>query len=159
MFICSVKAGTLRFFGAILLALALFVTILTLVEPQGLAAGTEEYAETVTFSGIRSDEERVAFLSSFGWQVASATPSGEVSFTMPKEFDRVLAGYNEIQKSQGLDLVRYAGKKVTRYTYEITNYDGYEGKVYANLIMYKNKIVAADITSADPYGFVHGLEK
>lgn len=159
MFICSVKAGTLRFFGAILLSVALFLTILTLVEPEGMTAGAEEYQEAVTYSGIRTDEDRVAFLASFGWEVGSTAPSGEVSFTMPEEFDRVLAGYNEIQKAQGLDLARYAGKKVTRYTYEVTNYEGYEGKVYANLIMYKNKIVAADITSADPYGFVHGLTK
>ena len=159
MFSCSVKAGTLRFFGAVLLALALFLTILTLVEPRGMAAGAEEYAETVSYSGIRTDEDRVDFLSAFGWEVGSKVPCDEVSFTMPKEFDRVLAGYNEIQKGQGLDLARYAGKKVTRYTYEVKNYEGYEGKVYANLIMYKNKVVAADITSADPYGFVHGLVK
>jgi len=101
----------------------------------------------------------VTFLETFGWQVASETPTEEVTFLIPKEFDRVLAGYNEIQKSQGLDLGRYANKKVTRYTYELVGYEGYEGKVYANLIMYKNKVIAADITSADPYGFVHGLEK
>ncbi len=159
MFIYSVKAGTLKFFGAVLLSIALFLTILVLAEPGGVTAGAEEYTEAVTYSGVKTDADRVAFLSSFGWQTTSEAPVGEVSFTMPEEFDRVLAGYNEIQKAQGLDLGRYKNKKVTRYTYEIANYEGYEGKVYANLIMYKNKIVAADITSADPYGFVHGLTK
>ena len=159
MFVCSVKAGTLKFFGAVLLSIALFLTILVLVEPGGITVGAEEYTEAVTYSGIRTDADRVAFLSAFGWEVAGEVPVGEVSFTMPSEFDRVLAGYNEIQKAQGLDLARYKNKKVTRYTYEITNYAGDEGKVYANLILYKNKVVAADITSADPYGFVHGLEK
>ena len=159
MFVCSVKAGTLKFFGAVLLSIALFLTILVLVEPGGITVGAEEYTEAVTYSGIRTDADRVAFLSAFGWEVAGEVPVGEVSFTMPSEFDRVLAGYNEIQKAQGLDLARYKNKQVTRYTYEITNYAGYEGKVYANLILYKNKVVAADITSADPYGFVHGLEK
>ena len=159
MFIYSIKAGTLKFFGAVLLSVALFLTILVLAEPGGVAAGAEEYTEAVTYSGIKTDADRVAFLASFGWKTTSEAPVGEVSFTMPEEFDRVLCGYNEIQKGQGLDLARYKNKKVTRYTYEISNYEGYEGKVYANLIMYKNKIVAADITSADPYGFVHGLKK
>ena len=161
MFICSVRAGTLKFFGAVLLALALFLTVLVLAEPGiGSAAGVDaEVIEVVNYSGIKTDEDRVEFLSTFGWQVREVTPTDEVSFLLPEEFDRVLAGYNEIQKAQGLDLGRYKNKRVTRYTYEITNYDGYEGKVYANLIMYKNKVVAADITSADPYGFVHGLKK
>lgn len=161
MFICSVRAGTLKFFGAVLLALALFLTVLVLAEPgMGNAVGAvPEAIETVNYSGIKTDEDRVEFLSTFGWQVVGSTPTDEVSFLLPEEFDRVLAGYNEIQKAQGLDLGRYKNKRVTRYTYEIANYEGYEGKVYANLIMYKNKIVAADITSADPYGFVHGLKK
>jgi hypothetical protein len=158
MFICSVRAGTLKFFGAVLLSLALFLVILVLVDPAATATGADA-VETVNYAGIKTDADRVTFLETFGWQVASPTPTEEVTFLIPKEFDRVLAGYNEIQKSQGLDLARYANKKVTRYTYELASYEGYEGKVYANLIMYKNKVIAADITSADPYGFVHGLEK
>ena len=83
----------------------------------------------------------------------------EMSFAMPENFDRVILGYNELQKKQGLDLSRYKKKKVTRYTYEVTNYPEYEGKVYANLMIYKNKVISADICSADPDGFVHGLKK
>ena len=76
---------------------------------------------------------------------------------MPEEFDRVMQGYNEIQKTQGLDLSRYRKKKVTRYTYEVTNYPDYEGTVYANLIVYRGRIIAADLSSADPLGFVTGV--
>lgn len=160
MFVCSVRAGTLRFFGAVFLALTLFLTVLVLCEPgDTVAASGEEALEVVHYAGIKTDADRVALLSSFGWQVAGEAPSATVEFSLPEEFDRVLLGYNELQKAQGLDLARYKGKTVTRYTYEITNYEGYEGKVYANLIMYKNKVVAADITSADPQGFVHGLRK
>ena len=35
----------------------------------------------------------------------------------------------------------------------MTNYDS-EGEVYANLFVYRGKIVACDICSADPKGFV-----
>ncbi len=158
MFICSVRAGTLKFFGAVLLSLALFLAILLLVEPSAVASGGDA-VETVNYAGIKTDEDRITLLGSFGWEVEGDTPTEEVSFLLPSEFDRVLSKYNEIQKAQGLDLARYRGKRVTRYTYLITNYEGYEGKVYANLIMYKNKVIAADITSADPKGFVHGLTK
>ncbi len=46
-----------------------------------------------------------------------------------------------------------------RYTYEITNYEGYEGTVYVNLLVYRNKIVGGDVCSADASGFIHGFEK
>ena len=84
MFICSVRAGTIKFFGAVLLALALFLTILVLAEPGvGNAVGTDaEAVEVVNYSGIKTDEDRVEFLSTFGWQVAANTPSDEVSFLL-----------------------------------------------------------------------------
>ena len=77
---------------------------------------------------------------------------------IPSEFDRVFTSYNEIQKQQGLDLSKYRRKNATRYTMEITNYGEYNGKVYANIIVYKNKVIAGDICSADMTGFMHGFD-
>ena len=74
--------------------------------------------------------------------------------TMTEEsFDRVILGYNELQKKQGLDLSKYENKRVTRYTYRVTNYKS-DGEVYANLFVYRSKIVACDLSSGDPLGFV-----
>ena len=87
-----------------------------------------------------------------------AEPLETAEFTLPAEFDRVLAGYNEIQKQQGLDLSRYAKKTLTRYTYTVTNYEGYEGTVYINLLQHRDRIVGCDICSADPAGFVSPLK-
>ena len=72
---------------------------------------------------------------------------------MPDNFDRVILGYNELQKKQGLDLSKYAKKKVTRYAYKVTNYDS-EGEVYANLFIHRGKIIACDLSSVSPDGFV-----
>jgi hypothetical protein len=77
-----------------------------------------------------------------------------VSFTVPENFDTVIAGYNELQRSQGLDISKYKNKKVTRYTYEIGSFGDYDGAVFVNLIIYKNTVVACDVSSADPHGFV-----
>ena len=82
-----------------------------------------------------------------------------VTVTIPAEFDKVFAGYNELQKTQGLDLSKYKKKELIRYTFEVTNYEGHEGTVYANVLVYRNRVVGGDICSADLSGFVHGFEK
>ena len=158
MFICSVRASTIKFFSAVALSLVLLITLLALIEPSAVATGGEVYNESVNYSGIKTNEDRVNFLSSFGWSVVDE-PVYEKTFVMPESFDRVMQGYNEIQRQQGLDLAKYRKKKVTRYTYEVTNYGNEDGKVYANIIVYKNKVIAGDICSSSPDGFVHGLSK
>ena len=76
-----------------------------------------------------------------------------------ESFDKVFAAYNEIQRAQGLDLSKYKKKELTRYTFEVTNYADHEGTVYANVLVYRNKVVGGDICSAELSGFVHGFEK
>ena len=74
------------------------------------------------------------------------------------DYRKVYAAYNELQKEQGLNLSRYKGKDVTRYTFAITNYKDYEGTVYANVLVYRNRVIGGDVCSADVSGFVHGFE-
>ena len=64
-----------------------------------------------------------------------------------------------MQMTQGLDLEKYKGKEVTRVTYEITNYPEAEGKVLANIILYKNRVIGGDICTTDVNGFIHGFAK
>ena len=66
--------------------------------------------------------------------------------------------YNDLQKAQGLDLSEYKGKSAMRYTYEITNYPDYDGTVYANIIVYKNRVIGGDICSSGTQGFIQGFE-
>ena len=54
---------------------------------------------------------------------------------------------------------KFKNKDVTRYTFAVTNYQGYEGTVYANVLFYRNRVIGGDICSADISGFVHGFEK
>ena len=98
------------------------------------------------------------FLAQFGWTVEAAP--GEVKkVTIPSEFDKIFSAYNEIQKEQGLNLSKFKNKEVTRYTFTVTNYEGYEGTVWANVLVYRNRVIGGDICSADVTGFVHGFEK
>jgi len=153
MFIYSVRARTVKFFGLIILALALIVGVLAFGGEGAILASAA--GEGIDFSGIKTNEDRVAFIESFGIKVDPEAVE-EDAFAMPENFDRVILGYNELQKRQGLDLSKYAKKRVTRYTYKVTNYMD-EGEVLANLFVWRGKVIACDISSANPEGFVDPL--
>jgi hypothetical protein len=156
MFIYTLRASTVKFFGVIALSVLVLFGLMLFVPQYEAAEAMKPTEETVDYTGIRTNEDRIAFIGKFGYQV-TPEPLESSEFVLPEEFDRVLAGYNEIQKQQGLDLTRYRKKTVTRYTYTVTNYPGYEGTVYVNLIVYRDRVVGCDVCSADPAGFVEGL--
>ena len=172
MFIYSFKASSIKFFGIVCVALAALITLIAFVPayaggesstPQGgVAVDAPEVESGVTVSirydKVKSADDAAKFLAQFGW-VADAGSAEVKDVTIPAEFDKVFAGYNELQKSQGLDLSKYKKKTVTRYTFTVTNYDGYKGTVYANVLVYRNRVIGGDICSADVSGFIHGFEK
>lgn len=164
MFIYSFKASTLKLLGIISVTLAALIAIIAFVPvyADGLSSvstGAQvEGEKSISYDKVKSAADAVNFLAQFGWTVDGGSPES-AKVTIPSEFDKVFAAYNEIQKSQGLDLSKYKKKELTRYTFEVTNYDDYEGKVYANVLVYRNKVVGGDICSADVSGFVHGFEK
>ena len=175
MFIYSFKASSIKFFGIICVALAALITLIAFVPAYagdgstnqggsngGIAVDAPEAESGVTVSyrydKVKTADDAAAFLSQFGWVVdAGSVETREV--TIPAEFDKVFAGYNELQKSQGLDLSKYKKKTVTRHTFTVTNYEGTEGTVYANVLVYRNRVIGGDICSADVNGFIHGFEK
>lgn len=154
MFVCSVRASSIKFFALTALLVAVFFAILLGSNTVFAAASASE----IDFTGMKTEADRVAFIKSFGVEVGEEALE-EVDFVMPENFDRVMLGYNEIQKEQGLDLSKYAKKKVTRYTYKVINYEGYEGDVFANLLIYRNRVIGCDVSSGDPEGFVKPLVK
>ena len=161
MFVYSLRASTLKFFAVVCVALTALITMITFIpdyDAGGLGYVSVDKEQEIRYDKIKTEEDRVGFLSQFGWSV-SGEPIEVAEVTIPDEFDKIFTGYNEIQKRQGLDLSKYKGKTLTRYTYEISNYDGEQGKVYANILIYRNKVVGGDICSADAGGFIHGFEK
>ena len=160
MFIYSLRANTVKFFGVICVALVALITLIAFIpayEPDMATSGNAQQQVSVSYGKIKTNEDRIRFLSQFGWEV-DAQPLEEKEVVIPAEFDKIFAGYNQIQRAQGLDLGKYKKKKLMRYTYNVTNYDG-EGTVYANLLVYRNRVVGGDICSSDAGGFVQGFEK
>ena len=166
MFIYSIRAATLKFVGIICVTLVALIAVIAFVpvytrNDAGVGQGVSVSADAVAdykYDKVKGVGDVVSFLSQFGWTVNGATAEC-VEVTIPAEFDKIFASYNEIQKSQGLDLSKYKKKELTRYTLEVTNYPDYDGKVYANVLVYRGKVVGGDICSADVSGFVHGFEK
>lgn len=167
MFIYSFRASTLRFFAVVAVAAAALVALIVFVpaydgESTYRGGAAADAALKINFDNVKTNEDRIAFLGQFGYQVGGE-PVESADVTVPSDFDRVFSGYNELQKAQGLDLSKYKGKTVTRYTYEVTNYPADAnpsgGKVWANIVVWRGKVIAGDVCSADPSGFIHGLEK
>ena len=154
MFVTILRANTLKLIGITALSFFIVAALVIFVPSyESTLASTK-----INYDKVYSNSDRVEFISGFGWQVAQ-TPVEEIEVAIPAEFDTVYLGYNDIQKAQGLNLAKYKGKSVVRYTYEVTNYEGYDGTVYVNLLVYRNKIVGGDVCSADASGFIHGFEK
>ena len=106
---------------------------------------------------LKTNKDRISLLQNYGWEVAEE-PLEIMEVRIPQEFDGVYEEYGELQEKQGLDLKKYSGKKAIRYTYKVNNYDG-EEEVVANIIVFKNKLIAGDICSPQMGGFMHGLNE
>jgi hypothetical protein len=91
-----------------------------------LAGGDSQSTAAPTVSG---NDARVAFLKSFGWDVATS-PKESSQVKIPSEPSEVFDRYNALQKSQGYDLSAFAGKTVMRYVYKINNYHNFFKSLY-----------------------------
>lgn len=141
-------------FKRILTILALVAAVLLVL--IYLLGGSKE---TIAPAGgkVTDNDGRVSFLKGFGWEVVnSPKESGQV--LIPKEANPVFERYNALQKCQGYDLSKFAGKKVMRYVYTVQNYPGAAEPVYATLLIYKNRIIGGDVTDTAPGGKVRGFE-
>ena len=103
--------------------------------------------------GIAGGEEnqRIEFLQKYGWE-AEVPAISEQEVTIPAEWDEVYTGYASLQQAQGFNLDKLRGKTVMEYTYHITNYPE-KDDVAAHILVYKDKIVAADVSEMQQGGF------
>lgn len=156
MFIYSLRASTLKFFGIIAAGVAALVAILIILPGGEAMPATSDGTQSINYEKIKTVDERIDFLLQFGYSVEPMAAE-EKKVTIPSEFDKTMTSYNELQKETGLDLYRYRGKEVDYYSYVVTNYPGYDGRVLANILVYRGKVIGGDICSADVNGFIHGL--
>lgn len=120
-----------------------------------LTLGSRAVTASAEVKHIRSNDDRVAYLNSLGWQV-SDQPLATEELLIPATFDESYDSYLALQSDQGFDLTQYCGKRVKRYTYQILNYPGGDEQVQAALLIYKNRVIGGQVQSASG-SFLHGL--
>lgn len=135
----------------VLLAVAAIVTTLLVLKFEREEEPSREAAY------INSEFSVVDYITSFGPEV-DVTVCRVDEITVPTEFSEVYISYNNIQKLQGFDLEKYKGKTLTRYTYPVTNYPDTNLSVFAEVLVFEEMIVAADIYSTDSDGFIMALK-
>lgn len=136
--------------GALVLAIAALFALL------GGGSEPKQVETAATTPPAESNDDRVKFLTDFGWDV-TASPTESMKVRIPSKSSEVFDRYNTLQKSQGYDLSQYAGKTVMRYVYQINNFPNATEPVYATVLVYKDQIIGGDVTNSGPGGQVQGF--
>ncbi len=157
MFVISLKSEKLKKI-LVLCLVAVFAVIGGIVyvsksdtTPVSNIGGIEMKASTA--------EERLLFFSQFGWEI-NEDPVEVKEVIIPEEFDETYSKYNELQKTQGLDLEPFKNVRVKMWCYEIRNYPGYEDKeniIHGNILVYDGIVIGGDVSSTELDGFMHGF--
>ena len=121
-----------------------------------LLGGGNDTAQT-SAPTASSNDARVKFLTDYGWEVTTS-PVESSQVKIPDQTSDVFERYNALQKTQGYDMSKFAGKKVMRYVYKINNYPGATEPVYATLLVYKNQVIGGDITDTAAKGRIRGFK-
>ena len=161
MVIMTAKVSKSKRIAAALIVLIAVILLVVCLSNTGKTPRSTNRADTAPAaqpepSEIKTNDDRVAFLASFGWQVAPE-PTQTQEVRIPTEPSEVFERYNDLQRSQGFDLSAYAGKNVRRYVYEIKNYPDSSDTYYATLFIYKNAVIGGDVCSSAQGGTMHSL--
>lgn len=148
MFIWTAKIERKKIAAVLAAGLCVCAAGLALLWPKGQAASA-----AIGPKGVKTEEDRIAYLQSWGWQVPEQASLVE-ELELPEEFGPEYERYLSLQSDQGFDLTRYAGKRVRRYTYEVCNYPTGETGVIAHLLLYKNRVIGGEVMGGS---FLHGL--
>ena len=116
MVIMTAKVPKRRLLLIVLLLIAAAVVLALCLH----GAGSETEKPTKSSAQGATNEARIAFLEGYGWQV-EPEPVKTQQVTVPADPSEVFLRYNELQVSQGYDLLQYSGEELTRYVYRITN--------------------------------------
>lgn len=154
MFIITAKINRKKVAAGLLSLLVLCGGIWGLAHTLG--ADSAAAAMAARSDKVKTNEDRIAYLAGYGWEVTEEPLSTE-ELLIPEEFDDSYTNYLQLQSNQGFDLTKYQGKRVKRYTYEITNYPSGETGVQVSLLIYRNAVIGGEVFTTNLDGFMHGL--
>ena len=152
MFIVTAKVPRRRRLLPVLLAAVLAVVVILC-----LRAGKSNADDSSSELRAETNEARVSYLESLGWEVDSE-PIEVLRLTLPEELVEPYRSYNELQLKQGFDLTPFLGETLERCTYAVKNYPGRTGGCQADLYLSDGFIVAGDIVCTGANGFIATLD-
>lgn len=103
-----------------------------------------------------TNEQRITFLNGLGWKV-DPEPLETLAMRLPRELGEEYGDYLKLQDEQGLPFAKCAGQTVSRYTYKVNNYPGYDGPVQINLWVCDGMLSGGDLIAPGEKGFTAGL--
>ncbi len=120
--------------------------------------GAQSTAATATSpKGLKTNEDRLEYLSQFGWSLSPEAVTVE-EIKLPDTFDSSYDEYLAWQAQQGFSLDKFAGKQVKRYTYQISDYPN-QKNVMISLLIHKNTAIGGEVFLADTGEMLHGLAR
>lgn len=154
MMIVSAKVSKKKLLTGVLVAVGVILLLVFLSSKADSPGDATTHPQEMT-NDAATNEQRLAFLQRFGWEVEDA-PTETQEVRIPAEFNDVFTRYNELQKSQGYDLSQFAGKAAKRYVYRITNHP-MGNDYFATVLIHKNEIIGGDVTGTGSGGTMHGF--
>ena len=99
----------------LLIGLLIILAVVVLITCLKKSSGSDTPPDTAEeITEVATNEARVAFLEQFGWEVQQE-PVQTQQVRVPEDPSEVFLRYNDLQQSQGYDLLSYSGKTLTRY--------------------------------------------
>ena len=109
-----------------------------------LLAGCFRSAAPCEAATLATNEQRVAYLESLGWQVLPE-PVATMDLQLPEDLKAQWGDYLKLQTQQGMPMADCAGQVVRRFTYTVTNYPDVPDGVQVNLFTCGDRLVGGDI--------------
>ena len=151
MFLMTAKVSRRRLLAAACGLIVLIAGMLLLLRHPDAA---ETLAPGELRPEVKTAAQRKEYLEKLGWEVGEEKT---MQVRIPREGGEVFDRYNELQKSQGFDLTKFAGKNVLRYEFDVRNFPGADAPVHATLLCYRGRLIGGDLTDTSAGGKIQGL--
>ena len=155
MFVFSFRANKPKLIAGLCLLMIITVSLSLLL--SGKDTPVKKYQDISVKAS--NAQERIAFLSQYGWDI-NEEPIEVTEVIVPTEFNEAYTEYNNLQKSQGMDLLPYKGLRVKKWVYEIKNYPEHpsvDGSIRATLLIYNGMVIGGDVSDLELNGFMQGF--
>ncbi len=116
----------------------------------------KEEAETDEMFTMSTNAMRVEFLNRQGW-IVKPDPVSKEETIVPSVFDGVYEEYAALQKEQGFDLEKFAGREITIIKYQVLNYPDFPDNVTAVMMICDDRLIGGDISMTGENGFTEPL--